>query len=361
VRVVLAGGGTAGHVEPALALADALRRADPGVQITALGTASGIEARLVPARGIELATIPAVPLPRRPSAQLLRVPGAVRAAVRAAADVLDRTGADVLVGFGGYVAFPGYAAARRRRLPYVVHEANLRPGIANRVAARGTPYVAVVSAAVRLPRARPVGIPIRRDIATLDRLARRAEARAAFGLEPDLPTLLVTGGSKGARHVNETVGASAAALAAAGIQVLHHTGRGNEVDVARPDDAPPYLTVPYIDRMDLAYAAADLVVCRAGALTCAELTAVGLPAVYVPLPIGNGEQRLNAEPIAAAGGGVIVDDADFVPGWFTAHVPTLLGDPARLAAMGRAAASLGHRDADERLAALVREAARMRT
>jgi UDP-N-acetylglucosamine--N-acetylmuramyl-(pentapeptide) pyrophosphoryl-undecaprenol N-acetylglucosamine transferase len=356
VRVVLAGGGTAGHVEPALALADALRRADPAVEITALGTESGVEARLVPARGYELALVPAVPLPRRPTPQLLRVPGALRASVRAALAVLDRTRADVLVGFGGYVSFPGYAAARRRRLPYVVHEANLRPGLANRVAARGTRFVAVASAAVRLPHARPVGIPIREAIATLDRSRLRAEARSSFGLAPDLPTLLVTGGSKGARHVNETVGASAGVLAAAGIQVLHHTGRGNEVTVRRPEPAPPYVTVAYVDRMDLAYAAADLVVCRAGAMTCAELTAVGLPAVYVPLPVGNGEQRLNAEPIAAAGGGLLVADADFTPGWFAATVPALLADAPRLAAMGAAAAGLGHRDADERLADLVREA-----
>src|SRR5438067_2333937 len=185
VHVVLAGGGTGGHIEPALATADALRRIEPDTAITALGTTRGLETTLVPARGYPLELVPAVPLPRRPTPDLLRVPTRLRGAVRTAGDVLDRVGADVLVGFGGYVSMPAYLAARRRGTPIVVHESNARPGLANRVGARLTPYVATASPAVPLPRARPIGIPLRQAIATLDRPAERAKSRAHFGLDPD--------------------------------------------------------------------------------------------------------------------------------------------------------------------------------
>jgi len=355
-HVVLAGGGTAGHISPALALADALRRRFPDVGITMLGTERGLETRLVPERGYDLALIPAVPVPRRPSPDLLRVPTRMRAAVRAAEGVLDRTHADALVGFGGYVAGPAYLAARARKVPYVVHEANVRAGLANRLGARFTPYVAVAVPGV-LARGRYVGLPLRPAVAHLDRDAERAAARAGFGLDPDRPTLLVSGGSQGSRRLNEAVAGAARALADAGVQVLHATGPANTVRIdPRPDD-PPYVVVPYLERMELGYAAADLMLARAGANTCAELAAVGLPAVYVPLPIGNGEQRLNARPVVDAGGGVLVDDAACTPDYVATDVVALLRDPQRLAAMGRAAAAFGRRDADEQLVDLVVEAA----
>ncbi len=360
VHVVLAAGGTAGHVEPALALADALRRHDPEVGITALGTAGGLEARLVPARGYRLVEIPAVPLPRRPSGDLVRLPGRLRRSVAAAAVVIDEVGADVLVGFGGYVAMPGYLAARRRGVPVVVHEANAKAGIANRLAARGTPFVAETVAG-SLPHAQLVGLPLRREIAVLDRDAGRSAARAALGLDPDRPTLLVFGGSQGARSLNAVMRGAAAALADAGIQVLHAVGLKNAADAPEPvPGGPPYVVVPYLDRMDLAYAAADLVLCRAGAMTVAELTAVGLPAVYVPLPIGNGEQRLNAAPVVADGGGLLVDDDQLTAAWLVEHAVPLLTDPSRLAAASAAAARHGRRDADDALVQLVREAAASR-
>ena len=358
MHVVLAGGGTAGHVEPAMSVADALRRHDPDVGITAVGTERGLETRLVPARGYSLELIPPVPLPRRPTPDLLTVPGRLRDAVRACERVLARTGADAVVGFGGYVSLPAYLAARRLRVPLVVHEANARPGLANRLGARMTRYVGVATPDVRLPHATHVGIPLRRSIATLDRRARRDEARAFFGLEPDRTTLLVFGGSQGARRLNETMGEAASAVLSTGAQVLHARGRDQQVTVAEPDQerARRYHVLEYVDRMDLAYAAADVVVSRAGAMTCAELAAVGLPSVYVPFPIGNGEQRFNALPTVRAGGGVLVDDADFTPEWVAATLPGLLGDPQRLDRMSRAAEALGRRDADDRVVAMVHEA-----
>nr|WP_218849418.1 undecaprenyldiphospho-muramoylpentapeptide beta-N-acetylglucosaminyltransferase [Nocardioides perillae] len=354
----MAGGGTAGHTSPLLATADALRRAEPGVEITCIGTARGLETRVVPAAGYPLELVPPVPLPRRPGVDLLRVPGRLRGAVAEAGALLDRLRPDVVVGYGGYVSVPVYLAARRRA-PVVVHEQNALPGVANRLGARLARRVAVSFPGTPLPRAEHVGLPLRTMVARVDRPARRAEARAHFGLDAERPTLLVTGGSQGARRLNEAVLGAAPALAAAGVQVLHVAGPKNEV--AAPASAGaggPYVVVPYVDRMDLAYAAADLVVCRAGANSVAEAAAVGLPAVYVPLPIGNGEQELNARPVVDAGGGLLVADAALTSEWVAAHVPDLLGDPDRLAAMGAAAAALVPRDADDRLAAIVLEVAR---
>ncbi len=358
MRVVVAGGGSAGHIEPALAFADALRRRHPDAEVTALGTARGLDTRIIPARGYDLALIPPVPIPRRPGPDLLRVPGRLRAAVAAAGEVLKERRADVLVGFGGFVSGPAYLAARRLGVPIVVHEANPRPGWANRLGARLTPYVAYTFAGTPIAHGRQLGLPVRRSITTLDRAARRDEARAGFGLDVDRTTLLVTGGSQGAKRLNDAAVGAAGHLRSAGIQVLHATGTAHEVQVppGAPGD-PPYVTVPYLDRMELGYAAADLVLCRAGANTVVELTAVGLPAAYVPLPIGNGEQALNARPVVDAGGGLLVDDADCTADWVRTVLTPLLGDSTRLATMGLAAASSGRPDAAERLVDLVLEAA----
>jgi UDP-N-acetylglucosamine--N-acetylmuramyl-(pentapeptide) pyrophosphoryl-undecaprenol N-acetylglucosamine transferase len=368
VNVVLAGGGTAGHIEPALALADALRRRSRHDGISLVGTAKGLETRLVPARGYELDLIPPVPLPRRLTPALLRVPGALRGAVRTAREVLEARDADVVVGFGGYVALPVYLAARRRRTPVVVHEANARAGLANKVGARFAHTVATSYADTALPRAQLVGIPLRGAIAELDRAAVRTEARRALGLAAELPTLLVTGGSQGARRINDAVTGLAAELGAAGVQVLHATGAGNyDTVVARlaaaglPGDASPYVALAYVERMDLAYAAADVVLCRSGAMTVAEVTAVGLPAVFVPLPHGNGEQRRNAAHVVAAGGGVEVDDGALDTDLLRRDVLPLLRDPARIAVMSAAARASGNPDAADRLVDLVIAAAESRT
>src|SRR5580692_7536633 len=355
MSVVLAGGGTAGHIEPALALADALRRADPRIRITCLGTERGLETRLVPMRGYDLALIPAVPLPRSVNATLLSVPGRLAGAVGATTAALDRVGAEVVVGFGGYVATPAYLAAKRRGISIVVHEANSRPGLANRIGALLTRHVFTGQPGTKLTNATYIGIPIRREIAGLDRLALGDKARAHFGLRPDLPVLLVTGGSQGARSLNAAVFGAADWLRDAGVQVLHIIGPRNGHDAPVTSAGVPYVATPYIDRMDLAYAAADFALCRAGAMTCAELTAVGLPAAYVPLPIGNGEQRLNAVPIVQRGGGMLVDDADLTPDWIRDTLLPVLVNIDQVADMSEAAASLGRGDADRWLAEAIIE------
>ncbi|MDT0301153.1 undecaprenyldiphospho-muramoylpentapeptide beta-N-acetylglucosaminyltransferase [Streptomonospora wellingtoniae] len=351
MRVALAGGGTAGHIEPALSLADALMRIDPQTRIMCLGTERGLETRLVPMRGYELGTIPAVPLPRRLTPKLLTVPGKLASAIGAAGSHLARLEADVLVGFGGYVATPGYLAARRRRIPVVIHEANPLPGLANRLGARMTSHVYTGHPHSDIRNGRYIGIPLREQVSSLDRLATGDKARAHFGLRPELPTLLIFGGSQGAQSVNEAAFAAADRFAAAGVQVLHVVGPNNADEPEdRTRDSVPYVVVPYVDRMDLAYAAADVAMCRSGALTCAELTAVGLPGAFVPLPIGNGEQRLNAEPIVEAGGGLLVENGDLGPGWIADNLIPLLTDTDRVVAMSEAASRMGRRDADMELA-----------
>lgn len=364
--VLLAGGGTAGHVNPLLAVADELHRRHPNARLTVLGTAQGLEARLVPEHGLDLALVPRVPLPRRPTLDWFRLPGRLRAAIRAAGTAIDESGAQVVVGFGGYVSTPAYLAARSRKIPVVIHEANARPGLANRLGARWAKSVAVTFPGTALPGAQVTGLPLRAPIArllaerTADAHAARVAAAESLGLDPALPTLLVSGGSLGAVSVNTAVSGAAPQLLAAGVQVLHLTGTGKADAVRAALEGVPgaehYQVREYLSDMHLALAVADVVVGRSGAGTVCELAALGIPAVYVPLPVGNGEQRLNAAAVVAAGGGLLVDDDDLDPAWLLAHLPVLLvGDTAAetRARMGRAAASVGVRDAAARVARLV--------
>ncbi|WDZ84340.1 undecaprenyldiphospho-muramoylpentapeptide beta-N-acetylglucosaminyltransferase [Micromonospora cathayae] len=359
--VVLCGGGTGGHIYPLLAFADCLRRHDPGVRITCLGTPKGLENELIPPHGYDLRTIPAYQLPRSVNLNLVKTPTRMWTAARAAGKVIDEVRADVVVGFGGYVSVPGYLAAWRRELPIVIHEVNVPPGVANRLGmkftrhvAAGFPHQPVQSEVLR--DARVVGVPLRRGIAGLDRAAHRHAARARLGLRPDLPVLFVAGGSQGARSINLAVSGAAKELARHGIQVLHVIGARNE-PVPVPSDLPvPYVTLPYLSEMELGYAAADLMLGRGGAMTCAEVAAIGLPTIYVPYPHSNQEQKRNALPVVEAGGGLLVDDAELTPAWLERTVIPLIRDPQRLAAMGAAAANYGRRDGDEALLRFVYEA-----
>ncbi|MGX1161523.1 UDP-N-acetylglucosamine-N-acetylmuramylpentapeptide N-acetylglucosamine transferase [Arthrobacter sp. SLBN-100] len=356
--IVLAGGGTAGHISPLLAIAAAIRSAAPGAALLAVGTPSGMETRLVPAAGVELATINRVPFPRKPSADLFRLPGRLAGAVAQAGAILDNAAADVLVGVGGYVCTPMYLAARKRRIPIVIHEANIRPGLANRVGALFTRRVAAAFEATPLRGAVHVGMPMRTEISQLDRAAARASARETLGLDPAKPTLIVTGGSSGAQSINRTIAGALGQLADAGIQTLHITGRGKSVldNDGRLLAADGYRQVEYIDGMELAYAAADVLLARSGAATVCEIAAVGVPAVLVPLPIGNGEQALNAAGLVAAGGAVLVADRDFTAEWVDRELIPLVTDKSRLATMAANSYRLGIRNADQRMAGLVMEA-----
>lgn len=369
---LLAGGGTAGHVNPLLALADLIRDVEPDAEIVVLGTEEGLEARLVPERGYELQTIERLPFPRRPSLYALRFPARYRRAVARVRELIRSRGIDVVVGFGGYASAPAYRAAAREGVPYVIHEANARPGLANRLGARGTPYVAVTFAGTPIAGARSshsrstgsrsteavqTGMPLRPEIVALGERIGDPEARSAarehFGLDPDRRTLLVTGGSLGARALNRGISGSAQALVDAGVQVLHVWGGLTELE---DPGVAGYVVLPYCDRMDLAFAACDLAVSRAGSTTVSELTGLGIPAVFVPYGHGNGEQRLNARGAVEAGGALIADDAELTPEWVRGTLIPLLLDDARLADMADRAKAVGRLDGTQRLHSLVREA-----
>src|SRR3954453_6248689 len=329
--VVLAGGGTGGNIYPLLAFADAVKRHFPEVRITALGSPKGMENELIPPTGYDLRIIPAFQLPRSINLNLLRTPDRMYKSAHAAGKIIDEVQADVVIGFGGYVSVPAYLAAWRRDLPIVIHEVNVPPGVAHRMGMTSPKHFAVgfqqqPQQAESLRDARVVGVPLRTAISHLDRAALRPEALYEFGLRPDLPVLFVSGGSSGARTINLAVAGAAKKLSHAGVQVLHvQGGRNDPFDV--PADLPvPYVVVPYLSDMQLGYAAADLMLCRGGAITVAETTAIGMPAVYVPYPHSNQEQKRNALPVVEAGGGLLVDNADVTPDWVERTVAPLIRD-----------------------------------
>jgi UDP-N-acetylglucosamine--N-acetylmuramyl-(pentapeptide) pyrophosphoryl-undecaprenol N-acetylglucosamine transferase len=347
---LLAGGGTAGHVNPLLAVADRIRDREPDATILVLGTAEGLEARLVPQRGYELLTIARLPFPRKVNATALRFPSRFRGAVAQTTRYLNERSVDVVVGFGGYASAPAYIAATRAKLPLVIHEANAKPGMANRVGALFTRYVGVAFSATRLRSSRVVGMPLRREIEQLDRPTSRLEGLSYFGLDADKPVLLVTGGSLGARKINATTSEAIALILGSGWQVLHIAGNRSEVE---DPHLPGYVLLQYCDRMDLAIALADLAVARSGAATVSELSAVGIPAVYVPYPVGNGEQRFNAKDAVAAGGARLVADADFTPAWISRELLPLLRDRAAIAEMAASTIRVGSRDGADRMVDLI--------
>lgn len=351
---LLAGGGTAGHVNPLLAVADALRAREPEADVLVLGTREGLEARLVPERGYELLFVDKVPFPRRPNRAALAFPARFRRAIAQVRHHIAGRRVDVVVGFGGYASAPAYIAARRAGVPFVVHEANAKPGLANILGARRAAGVGVTFEGTPLARSRVVGMPLRREIVTLDRAALRAEAADHFGLDADRPVLLVFGGSLGAQRLNEAFGEGFGGawrdVLAAGWQLLHVTGERS--DLTDPE-APGYALRRYVDRMDLAFALADLVVSRAGSATVSEISALGLPAVYVPYAVGNGEQALNAASAVRAGAAILIPDAEFDRDRVRSEVIPLLVDDARRAQMTQAAASVGTRSGTENVVAMI--------
>ena len=383
-HVVLAGGGTAGHVNPLLAVASAIRRIEPQAQVSVIGTEVGLEHDLVPQAGYELDTIDKVPFPRRPNLYALQFPAKWKRETAKVRSILASRQADVVVGFGGYASAPAYAAAHRMGIPIAIHEQNAKAGMANKLGARWADYIGTAYDNTGL-KARDgaaierVGLPLRPAIAELcsrfstDRVAVCDEAAAKLGVDANRPVVLVTGGSLGAQSLNRAM-AGAAGEILKRAQVIHLTGRG-KIDEVRSmvagsageqalsglfDEASggDYHVAEYLERIDLAFACAALVICRAGAGSVSELAALGLPAIYVPLPIGNGEQRFNAQPVVEAGCGMMVLDRDFTSAWVEGRVPGLLDDPIRLRQFGEKAWGYGIRDAADVMAGKVLELAR---
>ncbi len=347
--IVLAGGGTAGHTSPLIATAQALQRIEPGVELVCVGTARGLETRVIPAAGLRLELITPVPMPRRPNLDLARLPWRLTRSIRESRRILKQARADALVGFGGYVSIPAYLAARSLGIPVVVHEANRIPGIANKVGARFAKFVAITFPETPMA-GEPVGMPIAHAITHPE--SSPAEARATFGLAANAPTLLVSGGSQGARSINLALADAVDDLLRAGVQVLHVLGPKNMTPehVARHVDGVSYQPVAFVEDMALAYAAADLMVARAGAATVMETAVSGLPVIFVPLPWGNGEQGRNAAGLVAAGAGVLLPDAELSGARLVDEVTSRILDPERLREMSHRARGQYPSDAADVLA-----------
>ena len=330
ISVVIAGGGTAGHIEPALAVGEELRQRH-GARVTALGTPRGLEGDIVPARGVDLRMITPVPVPRKINADAAKLPWRVAKSVRETRAVLKDVAADAVFGTGGYVAAPAYLAARSLGIPFFVLETNALAGMANKLGVRlgGTGFNAQEGSGMP---GEVLGIPVRPGLGEDPDGSAAMAARTNWNLGDDRPTIVVTGGSQGAVSINRAV-AGAIENLTQDFQVLHAYGKKNE----KPAERENYVPVPYIDDMAGALAVADLMVCRSGAMTVAEVSAAGLPAVYVPLPHGNGEQALNSRTLVEAGAAVQIPDAELTPERLIDEVRAILGNPATLASMRAAA------------------------
>ncbi len=352
LSVVIAGGGTAGHIEPALAVGEALKTYH-GARITALGTKKGLEGEIVPARGVDLRMILPVPIPRKPSVDLVKLPYRLIKAVLQTRAVLKDVNAQAVFGTGGYVAAPAYIAAKTKGLPFYIHETNALAGMANKLGVKlgGVGFNAAANSGMP---GDVVGVPIRAEIGKDPDGAAAARGRQQWGFDDSKPVLLITGGSQGAASINAAVKAALPELVEH-VQVLHAYGPRNEA----PQAQDGYVPVPYIEDMAAALAVADLTVCRSGAMTVAEITAAGLPAIYVPLPHGNGEQALNSQHVFEAGGAIMIKDSDLTGQRLVEEVVAIADNPQRREEMVAAAQDSGAGDVskmlEDRIAADVRK------
>lgn len=356
--IVLAGGGTAGHTSPLIATARALEAA--GVDtLVAVGTARGLEVRVIPEAGLPLKLITPVPLPRTLDMDLVRLPYTLTRSVIESRRILKEAGADAVIGFGGYVSIPVYLAAFSMRVPVVVHEANKLPGIANKIGARRAAFVGTTFETPMPGRPKVVGMPMDRRIThpTMD----SAEARAQFGLDPDRTTLLVSGGSQGAVKINAALDDAREEILAAGVQILHVLGPKNfgreHVEITGASGAR-YVPVAFVSDMGSAYTAADVMVGRAGAGTVMETAVSGLPVIFVPLPWGNGEQGRNAQALVEADAGVLLPETELTGRALASTVLELCGTEGRLEAMAEIARGMYPADAAEVMARAVLDVVR---
>jgi UDP-N-acetylglucosamine--N-acetylmuramyl-(pentapeptide) pyrophosphoryl-undecaprenol N-acetylglucosamine transferase len=358
VRVVVAGGGTAGHVSPAIALARALDADD----VSFIGTEDGVEASMVPAAGFDLDRIEVAGFDRAKPLSFPKVAGRAAGAVGKARRLLSDRNADVVVGMGGYVSLPVSLAAASRRIPLVLHEQNIVFGLAHRVTRRFARKVAV-SFEETLASAGKKGVwtgnPVSSEIVDADLAVERERAHDRFDLDPQRRTVLVFGGSLGAKRVTDAaLGLAEGWNERTDLQVLHILGRRGGEQAGPLTDQLIYRTVSYVDRMVEAYAVADVAVCRGGASTVAELTVVGVPSIIVPYPYHRDrQQERHARVLEKAGAAEVLLDEDTSASNLAASIERLLNDPGRLEGMRAAARSLGHPSAARDLAEVVRTVA----
>jgi UDP-N-acetylglucosamine--N-acetylmuramyl-(pentapeptide) pyrophosphoryl-undecaprenol N-acetylglucosamine transferase len=337
--VVLAGGGTAGHVEPALAVARQWKITHPKDRLIFLGTSTGLETSLVPAADFELHLIPRVRISRRPSASWLNIPFDLMSAIYESRKVVKN--ADVVIGFGGYVSAPAYIAAQISGTPIVIHEANAKPGWANRLGSVFTEHLAVAHSvdSGKFEGALLAGLPLRSDVAKAfgeshsGWAAARHAAKLRLGFPADLPLIFVMGGSQGSVAINKVIENSIETFNKQGLSVLHSVGKLNTL----PPASGGYKPVAYVDAMADAYLAADLIIGRSGAVTCSEFRALGRYALFVPLPIGNGEQFVNAASLVADNRAQIISQKDFTADFLKDQITSLLAKSAAAPIQGNGA------------------------
>ncbi|HEX9548578.1 MAG TPA: undecaprenyldiphospho-muramoylpentapeptide beta-N-acetylglucosaminyltransferase [Acidimicrobiales bacterium] len=368
---VIAGGGTAGHALPAVAIGRALVEAGhPAPAIHFVGSRRGIEGRLVPEAGFSITLLPGRGVARQFTLRSMArnigaVAGLVAATVQAVVLVGRRRPA-VIISVGGYASVPCVVAAVLLRVPLLVAEQNAVPGAANRMAARFARAAATSFESTDLPRAVVTGNPVRPEVANVTRdTATRTAARTALGLPAEGTVVAAFGGSLGARRINQAVVELASRWSdRSGLTLLHIVGKRDWEAFSGHDRAQPagglcYRQVCYEDRMNLVYAAADVAVCRAGASTVAELAAAGLPAILIPLPGAPGDhQTANARALVDAGAARIIPDQELTAATLAAELSDFLAEPAILAHMSAAARSVARPDAAARVARLAEEHAR---
>ncbi len=353
-KIVFAGGGTAGHVEPALAVARAWKERHVEDSLLFLGTTAGLENTLIPAAGFQLCNISKVVMPRSLGSDLIKLPVQLLRAVYGAKKIIK--GADLLIGFGGYLSAPAYIAARISHVPIVIHEANAKVGWANRMGAAFTNCLAIAHPikSGTFSRATVTGMPLREDVklavrqSSPDWKGSRDRAKSQMGWDLNRPLILILGGSQGSSFINSQIATALPTLLERGIQVFHSIGAKNEL----PQSSANYKPVAYITDMALAYLASDLIIARSGAVTCAEVGALGRSALFVPLPIGNGEQARNADYLVEADRAIVIDQADFSADWLLEHVDELLLQSAHSAISGLS----DDLDAEKRIIALMERA-----
>ena len=324
--IVFAAGGTAGHIEPALAVAKEWKRRFPSDDCVFMGTPEGLENTLVPQSGFVLHNISKVPMPRRIDLNLLTFPYQFWRSVRQARTITD--GASLIIGFGGYVCASAYLAGKAKGIPLVIHDSNAKIGWANRLGSYFTSNLAVSRAvqSTRFTRATVTGLPLRSDVhdaitrSEHDWASARIHAKVAMGWNATAPTVLILGGSQGSHWLNNEVASVLPELLTMNIAILHAVGAKN----ALPESSGNYRGVSYITDMASAYLAADLIISRSGAVTCSEVEALGRFALFIPLPIGNGEQALNAENLVNADRAIVLPQKTFTGKWLVSHLPTVL-------------------------------------
>ncbi len=346
--IAIAAGGTSGHIQPAITTAQQIKESKKEVEVFFIGTSKGLEQEIIPAKGFELNLIPAVPLPRSINLRTLFFPFSLISAVSIARKILKNKDVDCVIGFGAYISMPVYLAAFIEKIPIIIHEGNRKAGFANKFGALFTKHIFQMFSG-SLKNAKTIGMPVRKELIDLDRSILKSTALSFFDLAKDKKTLFIFGGSQGASKINDLIYELIPNLVKNNIQILHSIGKRNQL---RDDlkSIEMYHPISYIEKMEYAYAAADLVISRAGAMTIAEQTVAGIPAIYIPFAVGNGEQIHNVKDLISADAGVLIEEKELNKDKLEKLIISLISDDSKLQKMSNNAKSFAQTNAAQILA-----------